>query len=174
MASRPSALTFPTTPKMTRCRLTRPASFRRWPPGQTRSVRTLVRRLRCTSSTVTVTPSDCHFPGTDCWDGKERANVVDVIHNTSFILTDFAQRLLTAGDPGLAQDALKFHFIGDIHQPLVRTPLWPPLKRSSVTPARGGYQVHRGSTTLPPYTLPMPDDGSPEPPPSTSQTYFVS
>ncbi len=38
----------------------------------------------------------------------------------------------------------------------VVVPADPPLERSSVTPARGGYQqVHRGSqatTTLPPYT----------------------
>lgn len=66
-------------------------------------------------------PSDCRFPGSEGWDGKERANVLDAIHNTSSILTDFAQGSSSdGGAPALAQEALKFliHFVGDMHQPL--------------------------------------------------------
>lgn len=65
-------------------------------------------------------PDDCRFPGPDGWGGKERANVLDAIHNVSSILTDFAQGSSAAGAPELAQEALKFliHFVGDMHQPL--------------------------------------------------------
>lgn len=65
-------------------------------------------------------PNDCRFPGSDGWDGKERANVLDAVNNVSTILTDFAQGPSAAGAPELAQEALKFliHFVGDMHQPL--------------------------------------------------------
>ena len=67
-------------------------------------------------------PNDCLFPGPDGWQGRERANVLDAIHNVSSILTDFAQgsSSSSAAAPELAQEALKFliHFLGDMHQPL--------------------------------------------------------
>jgi S1/P1 Nuclease len=66
-------------------------------------------------------PKDCRFPGPDGWGGKERANVLDAIHNVSSILTDFVQGSSSAaGAPESAQEALKFliHFVGDMHQPL--------------------------------------------------------
>jgi len=66
-------------------------------------------------------PDDCRFPGDDGWEGKERANVLDAITNTSTVLTDFAQGSTTAtAGPESAQEALKFliHFVGDMHQPL--------------------------------------------------------
>jgi hypothetical protein len=65
-------------------------------------------------------PDKCGFPGKGGWAGKERANVLDGIHNVSTILTDFAQGPSVAAAPELAQEALKFliHFLGDMHQPL--------------------------------------------------------
>ncbi|KAI0290981.1 S1/P1 nuclease-domain-containing protein [Russula brevipes] len=71
-------------------------------------------------------PDSCLFPGADGWEGTERANVLDAIHNVSSILTDFVQgsssssSATAAGAPQLAQEALKFliHFVGDMHQPL--------------------------------------------------------
>jgi len=69
-------------------------------------------------------PDTCVFPGPEGWGGKERANVLDAVHNVSSILTDFVSGSLspaaTAGAPELAQEALKFliHFVGDMHQPL--------------------------------------------------------
>lgn len=54
-SSRPSALSSPTATRATRRRARRPATFRRWPPGRTRSVFTHVGRLRCTSSTAMAT-----------------------------------------------------------------------------------------------------------------------
>ncbi|KAH9989205.1 S1/P1 nuclease-domain-containing protein [Russula vinacea] len=68
-------------------------------------------------------PDDCRFPGANGWAGKERANVLDAVHNVSSILTDFMQGSSSSaatGAPELAQEALKFlvHFIGDMHQPL--------------------------------------------------------
>jgi hypothetical protein len=66
-------------------------------------------------------PDNCLFPGPDGWEGKERANVLDAIHNVSSILTDFVQgpsssSATAAGAPQLAQEALKFliHFVGDV------------------------------------------------------------
>ena len=65
-------------------------------------------------------PNDCRFPGSEGWEGKERANVLDAVNNVSSILTTFAQGSLAGGAPELAQEALKFliHFVGDMHQPL--------------------------------------------------------
>ena len=68
-------------------------------------------------------PDDCRFPGANGWAGKERANVLDAVHNVSSILTDFMQGSSSSAATGateLAQEALKFliHFIGDMHQPL--------------------------------------------------------
>jgi hypothetical protein len=68
-------------------------------------------------------PDDCRFPGADGWAGKERANVLDAIHNVSSILTHFVGGSLaesSADAPALAEEALKFliHFAGDMHQPL--------------------------------------------------------
>ena len=70
-------------------------------------------------------PDNCVFPGAEGWQGHERGNVLDAIHNVSSILGDFVHTSTSsgvnaAGAPELVQEALKFliHFAGDMHQPL--------------------------------------------------------
>lgn len=62
-------------------------------------------------------PDECPFPGARGWDGKENANVLDAIKNTTSVLQRWVDK--KASDAA-ANEALKFlvHFVGDMHQPL--------------------------------------------------------
>lgn len=63
-------------------------------------------------------PSDtCAFPGTRGWAGKQGANVLDAVKNTTDLLQEWVNH--DASDV-VANEALKFliHFVGDMHQPL--------------------------------------------------------
>lgn len=63
-------------------------------------------------------PQLCNFPGNKGWEGRQDANVLAAIRNTTNLVTQWAQE---GGDPSdpLASEALKFliHFVGDVQQP---------------------------------------------------------
>lgn len=62
----------------------------------------------------------CAFPGDKGWAGREHANVLGAVRNTTDILVRYADSARGAVPDALAEEALKFlvHFIGDLHMPL--------------------------------------------------------
>lgn len=64
-------------------------------------------------------PQLCLFPGAKGWEGREDANVLAAIRNTTDLLSQWVQQGSDTSDP-VASEALKFliHFVGDMHQPL--------------------------------------------------------
>lgn len=63
-------------------------------------------------------PQLCVFPGSKGWEGKEGANVLYAIRNTTDLLDKWVQEGSDLSDP-VANEALRFliHFIGDLHMP---------------------------------------------------------